>query len=114
MSRLFGGRLLALVLGVTLAVMSSAETRQKPDNHPCTGAKIPLSGEQSVVQAAECMFEGRVVKVERVGSSGDWAYRLRILLQGGRVKTVDLNPQTGLPTDPRVLEEVYEALDRRG
>lgn len=114
MSRQFGGWLLALILGVTLSAVAEveAESRPRPDTHPCTGADIPLSDERSVVQAAECLFNGRVVKVERVGSSDQWAYRLRILLNEGRVRTVDFNPETGLPTDPQVLEEVYEAADR--
>lgn len=118
MSRQFGRPVLALVLGMSLALMAGAESRQRPDQHPCTGADIPLSGQRPVVLAAECMFQGRVIKVEKIetdGGSGQWWYRLRILLNNeGRVKTVDLNPETGLPTDPKVLEKVYEALDRRG
>ncbi len=109
MSRLYGARWLILTIGLTLAVWARAES---PDTHPCTGAQIPLTSERAVVQAAECMFKGRVVKVERAGGGDSWVYRLRILLNEGRVKTVDLNPETGLPTDPTVLEEVYEALGR--
>lgn len=112
MSRLYGPRWLIVVFGLTLAVMARAEPSGTPDTHPCTGASIPLTTERAVVQAAECMFQGRVVKVERAGNGNDWVYRLRILLNEGRVKTVDLHPQTGLPTDPAVLEEVYEALGR--
>ena len=112
MSRLLGPRWLTLLFGLTLAVMVRAESADWPETHPCTGAPIPLSTERDVVQAAECLFKGRVVKVERAGGGDDWVYRLRILLNEGRVKTVDLHPQTGLPTDPAVLEEVYEALGR--
>lgn len=104
MSRQFGRRsLLALVLGTLVSALAGAE---QAETHPCTGAELPLTGESAVVQAAECLFEGRVVKVERVGSSDRWAYRMRILLNEGRVKAVDFDPESGLPTDPAVLEEV--------
>lgn len=112
MSRLYGLRGLTVLFGLLLTLLVHAESAGDWEAHPCTGAAIPLTTERAVVQAAECLFKGRVVKVERAAGGEDWVYRLRILLDEGRVKTVDLAPQTGMPTDPAVLEEVYEALGR--
>lgn len=79
---------------VMLALPVSAES------HPCTGASLPLTTEGAVVQAAECLYGGRVVKVERSGSGTRWVYRLRILLEGGRVRSVDFDPASGEPVNP--------------
>ncbi len=96
-----------------LLLLVAAGAAQAEDNrHPCTGAALPLNTESAVVQAAECLFGGRVVKVDRVSAGNDWAYRLRLLLDAGRVRTVDLNRSTGMPVDPAVREEVNETLDR--
>ncbi|MEX1216185.1 PepSY domain-containing protein [Saccharospirillum sp.] len=90
----------------------SGVVQAENNRHPCTSATLPLTTERQVVQSAECLFDGRVVKVDRVSAGSDWAYRLRLLLDGGRVRTVDLNRETGMPIDPAVLEEVNETLDR--
>ncbi|WP_320823001.1 hypothetical protein [Reinekea sp.] len=73
--------------------------------HPCTGAKIPLTTEKAVVLAIECLYQGRVAKVELIQLGGNnWFYQLRVLIPGGRIKTLDVNPETGLPLDPDELE----------
>ena len=105
-------RRLGISTGILLMLMISGATRAESGAHPCTGERLPLSTERQVVQAAECLFDGRVVKVDRVSAGNDWAYRLRLLLDGGRVRTVDLNRTSGMPTNPAVLEEVNEALNR--
>lgn len=102
-----------LLLSFTLSVVVYADDLGWPDVHPCTGEDIPLTTERSVVQAIECLYEGRVAKVKQVKTDGgNWYYELRVLISGGRVKTVEVNPETGLPLDPDELEAVYEALDR--
>ncbi len=105
-------RRLGISAGLLLMLMASGAARAESNAHPCTGADLPLTTERQVVQAAECLFDGRVVKVDRVSAGNDWAYRLRLLLEGGRVRTVDLNRTSGMPTNPVVLEEVNETLDR--
>ena len=40
------------------------------------------------------------MKVERAGSGSNWVYRLRILLEGGRVRTIDFDPANGQPVNP--------------
>lgn len=94
MSRPFGLSLATFCCTLALTFPVSAET------HPCTGASLPLTTEGAVVQAAECLFDGRVVKVERAGSGSSWVYRLRILLEGGRVRTIDFDPANGQPVNP--------------
>ena len=94
MLRLLGLTLATALYILTLALPVSAET------HPCTGAGLPLTTEGAVVQAAECLYGGRVVKVERAGSGSNWVYRLRILLEGGRVRSVDFDPASGQPVNP--------------
>lgn len=109
MSKMFVGVLIFLALGS----VSLADSPTRPDRHPCTKEQIPLTTEKAVVQAVECLYKGRVAKVTRVdGRNGSWFYQLRILISGGRVKTVDVNPETGLPLDSAELEAVYEALNR--
>lgn len=90
-------------LGLTLATALYTLMLTLPvsaQTHPCTGANLPLSTEGAVVQAAECLYGGRVVKVERAGSGSNWVYRLRILLEGGRVRSVDFDPASGQPVNP--------------
>lgn len=107
MSKMISGFIFTLLLSVA----ALAEDLAWPDTHPCTGEKIPLTTEKSIVQAIECIYEGRVAKVEKEGGN-DWYYRLKILISGGRVKILDVHPQTGLPIDPVELEAAYETLDR--
>lgn len=102
-----------LLFSFAISVVVYADDLARPDVHPCTGERIPFTTEKAVVQAIECLYDGRVAKVTQVKSSGNaWYYELRVLISGGRVKTVDVNPETGLPLDPNELEAVYEALDR--
>jgi hypothetical protein len=109
MIRMIGGMLLLMCLGST----SFAGDRSRPEQHPCTHERIPLATEKAVVKAVECLYQGRVVKVTQTkGDQGFWYYQLRILISGGRIKTVDVNPETGLPIDPAELEAVYEAVNR--
>jgi hypothetical protein len=69
-----------------------------PKEHPCTHEAIPLTSEQQVVAAVECLYQGRVAKVEKLNGTGSfWFYRLRVLDSSGRIKEVDIHPQTGLP-----------------
>ena len=106
MIKMIGG----LLVFLTLSVVCLAD---RPSKHPCTQESIPLTTEKSVVKAIECLYQGRVAKVTKVdGRNGTWFYQLRILISGGRVKTVDVNPQTGLPMDTAELEKVYETVNR--
>ncbi len=100
MIRVISGLLFTLVL----SAMSSICAADSPEVHPCTGDKIPLSTEKAVVSAIECLYDAKVAKVEKVTQGGQWLYRLRLLTPSGRVKTVDVDPQTGMPTDPKELE----------
>lgn len=100
MSRPFGPPLAAALIGCALAFGALAESSQ----HPCTGEALPLTTEGAVVRAAECLSGGRVIKVDRAGSGGDWVYQLRILFDNGRVRTLDFEPDSGQPTDPSELE----------
>ena len=81
-----------------------------PDTHPCTGEPIPLTTEKSVVAAIECLYNGRVAKVQKVDAD-EWYYKIRVVSTGGRIKSIDVHPQLGLPLDPEELESVYENLD---
>jgi len=73
--------------------------------HPCTGAEFPLTTEKAVVLAIECLYQGRVAKVDIIQLAGNkWFYQLRVLIPGGRIKTLDVNPETGLPLDLNELE----------
>ena len=106
MTKFFGGMILILCL-------SAASYAADLTEHPCTHEKIPLTTEKAVVQAVECLYQGRVAKVSQIkGDQGDWYYQLRILISGGRIKTVDVNPETGLPLDPAELEILYETINR--
>lgn len=101
MTKMIGGFLLTAVL----SVLVYANEQPWPDVHPCTGASIPLTTEKAVVQAIECLYDGRVAKVTQVNAGRDnWYYQLRILISGGRIKTLDVHPQTGLPLDAAELE----------
>lgn len=109
MYKMIGGLLFSLLLSIVVI----ADDQGWPENHPCTGEPIPLTSEKSVVLAIECLYQGRVAKVEKVRlDDGKWFYQLRILISGGRVKTLDVHPETGLPLDPKELEAVYETIDR--
>lgn len=101
---------LGLVLMLSLAGVMSTATAQT--NHPCPGVSLPLTEERAVVQVGECLFQGRVVKVDRLGSGSQVVFRVRILSSDGRVRNIDLDAATGLPTDPAILEEVNAALGR--
>ncbi|TXR53104.1 PepSY domain-containing protein [Reinekea thalattae] len=61
--------------------------------HPCTKEALPLTSEKSVVKAIECIYQGRVAKVERK----DGYYRLRVVTPDGRIRNVDVDPKTGQP-----------------
>ncbi|MFT4674666.1 MAG: hypothetical protein ACI9PX_000651 [Reinekea sp.] len=88
-----------------LALVASADDLARQSLHPCTGEILPLSTEKSVVKAIECLYKGRVAKVDIIQRSGNsWFYQLRVLIPGGRIKTVDVNPETGMPLDPKELE----------
>ena len=94
-----------LLFSMGLALMASADDPARQGLHPCTGEKLPLSTEKSIVKAIECLYQGRVAKVEIIQSSGNsWFYQLRVLIPGGRIKTVDVNPETGMPLDAKELE----------
>ena len=109
MYRMIGG----LIFSLMLSIVVIADEQGWPEEHPCTGEAIPLTTEKSVVLAIECLYSGRVAKVAKARSEdGKWFYQLRILTSGGRVKTVDVHPETGLPLDQKELEAVYETLDR--
>jgi len=109
MIRMIGGLLFAFAL----SFMTYADDLGWPDGHPCTGDKIPLTTEKSVVLAIQCLYDGRVAKVEKVNTDGNkWFYQLRVLLPGGRIKTIDVHPETGMPLDPKELEAINETLNR--
>ncbi|MBU2862908.1 hypothetical protein QWZ13_09760 [Reinekea marina] len=106
-----------MILGVFLSMWVSwvAASDDWPDTHPCTHEPIPLTSENQVVAAVECIYQGRVAKVtKKTGSNPSWYYQLRVLDSGGRIKEVDIHPQTGLPINKAEREAVYEALNRRG
>lgn len=98
---------LALVVSLASVTTATAQT-----NHPCPGVALPLTEERAVVQVGECLFQGRVVKVDRLGSGNQVVFRVRVLSSDGRVRNIDLDAATGLPTDPAILEEVNAALGR--
>ena len=107
MIKMIGG----LVFTLVVSVLSFAE--DWPDVHPCTGEKIPFTTEKSVVLAIECLYDGRVAKVTQVNKGdGNWYYELRVLLPGGRIKNIDVRPETGLPLDPAELEAVNASTNR--
>ncbi len=99
-------RMIGVLLMLVLGSVSFADDA-RPDRHPCTNESIPLTSEKSVVKAIECLYQGRVAKVTQVrDKNGSWHYELRILISGGRIKTIDVDPETGLPLDPAELEAV--------
>lgn len=100
---------IGLVLIMSLASVSTATAQT---NHPCPGVVLPLSEERAVVQVGECLFQGRVVKVDRLVSGNRVLFRVRVLSTDGRVRNIELDATTGLPTDPAILEEVNAALGR--
>ncbi|WP_196158324.1 PepSY domain-containing protein [Reinekea sp. G2M2-21] len=103
MIKMIGG----LLFSLAVSAIVHADDLSRPDVHPCTGEKIPLTSEKSVVLAIECLYDGRVAKVTQVQSAnGQWYYELRVLIPGGRIKNIDVNPETGLPLDPAELEAV--------
>lgn len=109
MIRMIGGLLFTLAIGV----WANANEFGQPDAHPCTGEPIPLVSEKSVVLAIECLYDGRVAKVSQVKlDTGAWYYQFRLLMTDGRIKTIDIHPETGLPLDPKELEAVYATLNR--
>lgn len=109
MIKMIGGLLFTLVV----SAISFADDLGWPDVHPCTGEKIPLTTEKSVVLAIECLYKGRVAKVTQVNKSdGNWYYELRVLIPGGRIKNIDVRPETGLPLDPVELEAVNATVNR--
>lgn len=89
MTRMISGLVFTLLLQGFGAVYGA--------EHPCTGETLPLTSEKSVVRAVECLLDGNVAKVEKVKQGKSWHYRLRVLLPGGRIKNVDVNPETGMP-----------------
>lgn len=102
-----------LFFSIAISVLVYADNITQPTVHPCTGEAIPLVTEKAVVQAIECLYPGRVAKVKQVTvESGAWYYRFRLLMTDGRIKTIDVHPETGLPLDPNELEAVYETLNR--
>lgn len=101
----------ALILALLIS-LASVSTVSAQNNHPCPGVALPLSEEREVVQVGECLFQGRVVKVDRIGSGNRTVFRVRVLSSDGRVRNIDLDATTGLPTDPSILEEVNAALGR--
>lgn len=102
MTRMIGGMAIALILQICTHVYGE----ERPSVHPCTGDRIPLTSEKAVVRAIECLYDGQVAKVEKVGKGKDWYYRLRVLIPGGRIKNLDVDPETGLPKSAREREAV--------
>ncbi len=101
-----------LIVTVLISTLSYSDDLQSPKIHPCTQEKTPFSTEKSVVLAVECLYDGRVAKMQKVTNNNNWYYEVRVLVPGGRVKTVDISPEYGLPLDTTELEAVYEALNR--
>ena len=97
-----------LLLAVSLSGLTHADDVNWPKTHPCTGENIPLTTEKSVVSAIECLYKGRVAKVTQIKTGSGWYYELRVLIPGGRIKNIDVNPETGLPIDPAELEAVSQ------
>jgi hypothetical protein len=95
-----------LIFTLAISIIVIADDAAWPKEHPCTGEQIPLTTEKSVVLAIECLYKGRVAKVKKVDASDGWYYELRILISGGRIKTLDVHPETGLPLDPAELEAI--------
>jgi hypothetical protein len=88
---MISGLLFALMLQATTPLFGAGNV------HPCTGEALPLTSEKSVVRAVECLYDGQVAKVEKVNQGKSWFYRLRVLSSGGRIKTVDIDPESGMP-----------------
>lgn len=100
-------------VGLALIVsLGSVSTTWAQSNHPCPGVALPLTEERAVVQVGECLFQGRVVKVDRLGSGSQVVFRVRVLSSDGRVRNIDLDAATGMPTDPAIMEEVNAAFGR--
>ncbi|TCS40012.1 PepSY domain-containing protein [Reinekea marinisedimentorum] len=91
MTRMISGLLFALMVQAMTPLFGADQV------HPCTGEALPLTSEKSVVRAVECLYDGQVAKVERVTQGKSWYYRLRVLIPGGRIKTVDIDPESGMP-----------------
>ncbi|MHA7880811.1 MAG: PepSY domain-containing protein [Saccharospirillum sp.] len=107
------GRTVRAVLGLlVLAVLVSVTATWAQSGHPCPGVSLPLTEERAVVQVGECLFQGRVVKVDRLSSGGSVVFRVRVLSTDGRVRNIDLDAATGLPIDPAIREEVNAAFGR--
>lgn len=95
-----------LLFSAVVCSLSFADNTGASGTHPCTGETLPLTTEKSVVLAIECLYQGKVAKVDLVQEGNRSYYRLRILTSGGRIKTINVNPETGLPLDARELEKV--------
>lgn len=108
------GRILVLALLILVGVVppTSAADGDWPSTHPCTGDKIPLTTEKAVVMAVECLYRGRVAKVSLRRDGDTSYYEFRVLTADGRVRSVAIDPNTGLPLIQQELQAVYEALDR--
>lgn len=65
------------------------------NEHPCTGAPLPLTSEAEVVAAVECLYEARVARVS-LAETSERAYDVRILSDDGRVKTIRISAASGL------------------
>jgi uncharacterized membrane protein YkoI len=64
---------------------STASAREGNDSHG-----KPISSEQAAA-IVRGRYDGRVVAVQPIGRGGEDGYKVRVLLDGGRVKTVHVD-----------------------
>jgi uncharacterized membrane protein YkoI len=77
----------AAVLAATLALAQVAPACADRGGH---GDGEGLTAEQAAA-AVKRAYDGRVVSVKPEGNNGQRSYKVRVLLDGGRVKTVQVD-----------------------
>lgn len=94
-----GPRSLLLAAALLLAVAAPAAAGGHGQGHGQRQDQAISSGGVSAEQAAAIVrraYDGRVVSVRPEGSGDQTVYKVRVLLDGGRVKTVQVDARGNL------------------
>lgn len=101
----YGGVVAALCCG--LLVLAAGPVAAGDDDHEIArraleaGEVLPL---RTVLDIVEKQYPGQVVEVEFEHDDGEFQYEIKVLQQGGRLVTLDLDARTG---------EIVEAKSRQ-
>lgn len=88
------GLALTAIIGIALGAPVNASAGH---NHYLTLAAAATS-KSAAADKARAMYGGKVLKVEEVSNGAGKVYRVKLLLEGGRIKIVTIDANSGRAT----------------